>query len=91
MGRRNSKPFRRAATHPCGRAFEALKDAGHDPQVIRCYGWEALPGLLNLTPGRRKVKQLTGDVTVPVLVTNAGEVVAGSDEIVAWALRPGGG
>jgi hypothetical protein len=79
------RPFRRADTHPCGRAFDALKDAGHDPEVVRCYGWEALPKVFNLTPGRRKVKQLTGDVTVPVLVTDAGEVVSGSSEIVAWA------
>ena len=85
------RPFRRADVHPCGRAFEALQKAGHDPTVVRCYGWEALPAVLNLTPGRREVKRLTGDVTVPVLVTDAGEVVAGSEEIVAWASKPGGG
>ena len=79
------KPFRRADVHPCGRAHKALEKAGYEPEVVRCYGWEALPGIFNLTPGRRKVKQLTGDVTVPVLVTDDGEVVAGSDEIVVWA------
>ena len=79
------RPFRRPDTHPCGAAFHALRNAGHDPEVVRCYGWEALPQIFNLTPGRRRVKQLTGDVTVPVMVTDAGEVVAGSREIVAWA------
>ena len=79
------KPFRRADAHPCGVAHEALRSAGHDPKVVRCYGWEALPGVFNLTPGRRKVKELTGDILVPVLVTDEGEVVAGSGEIAAWA------
>ena len=84
------RPFRRAEVHPCGRASEAVREAGHEPKVIRCCGWEALPGVLNLTPGRRKVKQLTGDVEVPVLLTDDGEVVAGSNEIVAWAKGAGG-
>jgi hypothetical protein len=79
------RPFRRAESHPCGVAHQALKDAGHNPEVIRCFGWRELPGIFNLTPGRRKVKELTGDVSVPVLVTDDEEVVAGSDEIAAWA------
>ena len=79
------RPFRRADTHPCGAAHEALISAGHDPEVIRCYGWEALPGIFNLTPGRRRVKELTGQEMVPVLVTDEGEVVNESAEIVAWA------
>ncbi len=81
------KPFRRADAHPCGVAHAALEEAGHEPEVIRCLGWEALPRIFNLTPGRRKVEQLTGEVTVPVLVTDRGEVVAGSAEIAAWASR----
>ena len=88
------KPFRRADAHPCGVAHQALLDAGYDPDVTRCLGWEALPGVFNLTPGRRRVKALTGDVTVPVLETGDGMVVAGSREIAAWAEanpRTGGG
>jgi hypothetical protein len=81
------RPFRRAESHPCGVAHEALKRAGHDPKVIRCFGWEALPRVFNLTPGRRKVKKLTGTTTVPVLVTDEGEVVAESSEVAAWAIR----
>jgi hypothetical protein len=79
------RPFRRAESHPCGVAHEALKDAGYAPDVVRCLGWEALPGIFNLTPGRRKVMELTGQKSVPVLVTDDGEVVAGSSEIAAWA------
>jgi hypothetical protein len=68
-------------------AHEALKEAGYAPDVIRCFGWEALPGVFNLTPGRRKVKELTGETTVPVLVTDAGDVVTDSAKIAAWAER----
>jgi hypothetical protein len=81
------RPFRRAESHPCGVAHEALKNAGYEPEVVRCYGWTELPAIFNLTRGRREVKRLTGKTTVPVLVTNHGEVVAGSSEIVGWAGR----
>ncbi|TMK40427.1 MAG: glutathione S-transferase domain-containing protein [Actinobacteria bacterium] len=64
-----------------------MRDAGYAPDIVRCLGWEALPGVFNLTPGRRKVKALTGERTVPVLVADDGEVVAGSSEIAAWAGR----
>jgi hypothetical protein len=75
----------RPGGHPCGSAYEALKEAGHDPEVIKSYGWALLPEFLNRTRGRQEVKKLTGDVTVPVLVTDSGEVVRESKDIVAWA------
>jgi len=75
----------RGHPHPCGVAHEALEGAGHDPEVVRALGWKALPGVFNVTPGRREVKKLTGDIEVPVLVTDEGQVVAGSQEIAAWA------
>ena len=80
-------PFRRAERHPCGVAHEALTEAGYQPKVVRCLGWETFPAIFNQTPGRRKVKKLTGDYTVPVLTTDDGEVIAGSAEIAAWAGR----
>ncbi len=73
--------------HPCGHALAALQDAGHDPDVVRSYGWKALPGVFNMTSGRRKVKELTGQLDVPVLVTDDEEVIAGTGEIVAWSAR----
>ena len=79
------RPFRRADTHPCGAAHEALLQAGYDPQIIRCFGWEALPGIFNQTPGRRKVRELTGQVMVPVLLTDKDAVIAGSSDIATWA------
>ena len=71
--------------HPCGVAREALEEAGYDPEVERTLGWVALPDVFNMTPGRRRVKELTGEMSVPVLVTDNDEVVAGSQEIAAWA------
>jgi hypothetical protein len=47
-----------------------------------------LPDVFNLTPGRRKVKKLTGDVTVPILVTDDGEVVAGERDRRLGRARP---
>ena len=79
------KPAPRPGGHPCGRAYHALRDAGHDPEVIRCYGFAALPDFLNRTPGRQEVKRLTGKSWVPVLVLDDGNYVAGSREIAAWA------
>ena len=64
--------------HPCGEAHQALSQAGHHPEVVRSYGLGALPGPLNdLTPGRRKVKELTGNYWVPVLVLDDGTAIAG--------------
>jgi hypothetical protein len=75
----------RPGGHPCGHAYQALKDAGHEPEVIRAYGWAALPGIFNSTRGRREVKELTGNSWVPVLVTDDGTVIQGRQEIVDWA------
>jgi hypothetical protein len=72
----------RPGAHPCKRAFDALKDAGHSPEVVRSYGFAALP---DLTSARREVKKLTGESFVPVLVLDDGEVIQDSTNIVAWA------
>ncbi len=71
--------------HPCGSAHHALRGAGYEPEVIKAHGLRVLPDLFNRTEGRREVKRLTGSNTVPVLVTDGGEVVADSKNIVAWA------
>jgi hypothetical protein len=75
----------RPGGHPCGNAHKALTEAGYDPEVIKSYGLGILPDVFNRTHGRRKAKELTGSNTVPVLVTDDGELVSDSKNIVAWA------
>jgi hypothetical protein len=72
--------------HPCRNAYDALRRAGHRPEIVRCYGWGLLPPFLNRSRGRRQVRALTGRSWVPVLVTEL-EVVQGSREIADWAKR----
>ena len=79
------KPAPRPGGHPCGRAYQALIDAGHKPSVIKSYGLGILPGALNQTPGRQEVKRLTGNYWVPVLVTDDELTIQGSREIQNWA------
>jgi hypothetical protein len=74
----------RPGGHPCANAHRALKDAGYDFEVVKAYGWGALPDALN-TGRRKEVKRLSGNTWVPVLVTDDESVVSGSKEIVAWA------
>ncbi len=76
----------RPGGHPCGVAYHALVDAGHEPEVVLTYGLGMLPGFINeLAPGRREVKRLTGNHWVPVLVSDDNEVIQGSQEIASWA------
>jgi hypothetical protein len=75
----------RPGGHPCKNALEALKDAGHDPELVKVYGLGVLPDALN-TSGRKEVAELTGGSSwVPVLVTDGGEVIQDSKKIEAWA------
>jgi len=64
------------------KAHDALKDAGHSPDVVKVYGLASLP---DLTAGRKEVKRLTGESFVPVLVLNDGQVIKDSRNIVDWA------
>jgi hypothetical protein len=73
----------RPGGHPCANAQRALTDAGWNPDVERVYGWGVLPDFMN--PKRDKVRGLTGQNMVPVLETDDGELITGSDSIVAWA------
>lgn len=75
----------RPGGHPCKNAYDALRAAGHDPELVKSYGFGALPDALNQTSGRKEVKRLTGQSWVPALVTDDGEVVQDSKKIVAWA------
>jgi glutathione S-transferase len=72
----------RPGGHPCRNAYYALKEAGHDPELVKSYGLAPLP---DMTQGRKEVKELTGQSWVPVLVLDDGEVIKDSKNIVAWA------
>jgi hypothetical protein len=78
----------RPGGHPCGNAYRALREAGHDPEVVKSYGLVILPDpIFNRSAGRQEVKRLTGDSMVPMLVTDDGEVIKDSKKIVEWARR----
>jgi glutathione S-transferase len=78
----------RAGGHPCHNADRALREAGHDPEVVKVHGLGVGPRFLNvMTDGRREVEALTGERAVPVLVTDSGEVITESARIVEWAER----
>ena len=75
----------RPGGHPCKNAHDALKEAGHNPEVVKSYGLGLLPDFVNRTTGRQEVKRLTGNTWVPLLVTDDDEIVQGSKEIADWA------
>jgi hypothetical protein len=81
------EPAPRPGGHPCGKAYHALKDAGHDPEVIKSYGLGALPDFMNNTRGRREAREASGQNWVPVLVTDDGEAIHDSKKIVEWAKK----
>ena len=78
-------PTPRPGGHPCRNAYNALADAGHEPELIKSYGFGALPDALNQTAGRKRARELTGKSWVPVLELDDGTVVSGSKNIVDWA------
>ena len=78
-------PTPRPGGHPCANAYRALKEAGYEPEVVKSYGLALLPDAVNQTEGRKEARRLTGKTMVPVLVTDDGEVVSDSKNIVAWA------
>ena len=73
----------RTGAHPCRNAYDAPRQACPHPNVGRGYGG-AYP-LTKLMAGRHKVKQLTDQSWVPVLVSDDGEVIQDSRNIIAWA------
>jgi hypothetical protein len=76
----------RPGGHPCANAYHALEEAGHDPEVVRSYGYAPLPDTpFNSTAGRKRAKELTGKSWVPVLELDDGTAIGGSKNIVAWA------
>lgn len=69
-------------SHPCRNALHALQEAGYEPEVKKAYSVGGLPAI---TPGRREVKRLSGQSRVPLLVTDDGEAISDSANIIVWA------
>jgi glutaredoxin len=72
------------ATHPCGGAMKALDDAEIDYELEVVPGYRLLPWTRR-GDARKKIRQLTGQDNVPVLVLDDGTAVVGSGEIRRWA------
>ena len=77
-------PTPRLGGHPCRNAYQALREAGHDPEVVKVHGLGIGPVKLD-TDGRREVERIAGTKVVPVLVTDSGEVITESKRIAEWA------
>ena len=75
-------PSPRPGGHPCRNAYEALKEAGYEPEVVKSYGLGPLPPI---TKGRKEVKERTGQTWVPMLLTDDGEAINDSKKIIEWA------
>ena len=76
----------RPGGHPCHNAHQALRMAGHDPEVVKVRGLGIGPRFMHLmTQGRKEVEELAGQRAVPVLITDQGEVIADSHRIIDWA------
>lgn len=82
----NTMPTPRPGGHPCANAYKALREAGHDPEVVKVRGLGVGPSIFqHKTSGRKEVEKLSGSPVVPVLVTDSGEVINESKAIKAWA------
>jgi hypothetical protein len=56
-------------------AYEALEQAGHHAKVVKAYGTRLLPDFVG--------ERVAHDASVPVLVTDEGEIVSEARSIVA--------
>ena len=73
--------------HPCRNALDALQAAGHRPEIVRSFGWGLLPAGLNRSEGRRLARRRTGKSWLPLLITDSGDTVSGSNNIKTWAAQ----
>jgi glutathione S-transferase-like protein len=72
--------------HPCGRAAKALDQAGYEYEIRDLPGYRLMPWTWRKRRGgREEVRELTGQIDVPVLLLDEGRSIVGSGEIVRWA------
>ena len=72
--------------HPCGRAANALDEAGHSYEIrtvkggsLKFWTWPSRG------KDRAEIERLSGQRAVPILVLDDGDVISGSSRIVDWA------
>jgi glutaredoxin len=72
--------------HPCGRAAKALDQAGYEYEIRDLPGYRLAPWTWGeRRKDREEIRQLTGQINVPVLVLDEGKAVVGSGRIADWA------
>ena len=72
--------------HPCGRAGDALDEAGYEYELKVVGGYRLMPWTWpSRSRDRAEVKRLSGTNEVPILVLDDGEVISGSSHIARWA------
>ena len=72
--------------HACGRAANALDEAGYEYEIRVMPGYRLMPWTWGERRNdRQEVEELTGQTNVPVLAMGDGETVVGSGRIVEWA------
>lgn len=80
-GQKDSGP---AALHPCAKAAVALRDAGHQFDIETVGGYKLLFWTRRGNV-RDKIKEISGQTDVPVLVLDDDTVISGSGKIARWA------
>ncbi len=72
--------------HACGRAARALDEAGYEYEIRDLPGYRLMPWTWgDRRSGREEVRELTGQINLPVLVLDEGKTVVGSGKIAGWA------
>ena len=72
--------------HPCAKAALALDKAGHSYEIRTVKGGSIMPWTWpTRARDRAEIEELSGQRSVPILVLEDGEVIAGSGRIVEWA------
>jgi glutaredoxin len=72
--------------HPCGRAARALDQAGYEYEIRDLPGYRLVPWTWRQRRhDREDVRELTGQIDLPVLALDEGQTVVGSGSIVEWA------
>ncbi|HKH23207.1 MAG TPA: glutathione S-transferase N-terminal domain-containing protein [Solirubrobacterales bacterium] len=76
----------RSLWHACGRAAQALDQAGYEYEIRELPGYRLAPWTWGeRRRGREEVRRLTGQINLPVLALDDGGAIVGSGKIVEWS------